>query len=150
MLASGLTMEQSLNALIEEAAQPLVRDALAGVKAEISAGSSLPGALCSYPRSFPEFYRALVHGGEESGALAAVVLDLADYLDARQALKQKTTLSLLYPLLTRVMIGFSDFLRVSWPYSLLLSIAAAAGMRAARQNATLRRRFDALLLRMPG
>ncbi|MEO8386310.1 MAG: type II secretion system F family protein, partial [Betaproteobacteria bacterium] len=42
------------------------------------------------------------------------------------------------------------FLRVSWPYIVLLVVAVAAAMRAARQNATLRRRFDAMLLRMPG
>jgi general secretion pathway protein F len=53
----------------------------------------------AYDRSFPDFYRALVHGGEESGALPTVLQHLSDYLDARQALKQKTTLALLYPTL---------------------------------------------------
>ena len=184
LLASGLTMEQSMTALIEAAAQPMVGEVLSAVKADISAGSSLASALGSYPRSFPEFYRALVYGGEESGALASVLQDLADYLDARQAIKQKTTLALLYPLLvatvatlivtgllayvvpqvvqvfqqsrqalpllTRAMIALSDFLRASWPYFLVLFIAAAAGMRIALRNAALRRRFDALLLRVPG
>jgi len=72
---------------------------LGGVKAEIMAGASLASALGSYARSFPEFYRALVHGGEESGALPIVLQHLADYLDARQALWQKTSLALLYPVL---------------------------------------------------
>jgi len=99
LLASGLTMEQSLSALIEEAAQPLTREVLGGVKGEISAGMSLAAAMGTYERSFPDFYRALVHGGEESGALPTVLQHLADYLDARQALKQKTTLALLYPVL---------------------------------------------------
>jgi len=99
LLASGLTMEQSLSALIEEASTPLTREVLGGVKSEITAGLSLAGALGSYDRSFPDFYRALVHGGEESGALPTVLQHLADYLDARQALKQKTTLALLYPVL---------------------------------------------------
>ena len=52
-----------------------------------------------HPNSFPDFYRALVHGGEESGALARILQHLADYLDAREALKQKTGLALLYPAL---------------------------------------------------
>ena len=184
LLASGLTMEQSMTALIEAAAQPVVGEVLAGVKADISAGSSLASALGSYPRSFPEFYRALVYGGEESGALASVLQDLADYLDARQALKQKTTLALLYPLLvatvatlivtgllayvvpqvvqvfqqsrqalpllTRAMIALSDFLRAGWPYIFILFTASAVGMRVALQNTAHRRRFDALLLRVPG
>ena len=99
LLGSGLTMEQSLNALIEEAAEPMTREVLAGVKTELTAGSSLAGAMGAYEKSFPDFYRALVHGGEESGALPNVLQHLADYLDARQALRQKTTLALLYPVL---------------------------------------------------
>ncbi len=99
LLASGLTVEQSLSALIEDSDRAVTREVLGGVKAEITAGLSLAGALGSYDKSFPDFYRALVHGGEESGALPTVLQHLADYLDARQALKQKTTLALLYPVL---------------------------------------------------
>ncbi len=99
LLASGLTLEQSLNALIEEAADAKTREVLAGVKAEVTAGLSFAAALGSYEKSFPDFYRALVQGGEDSGALPTVLQHLADYLDARQALKQKTGLALMYPAL---------------------------------------------------
>jgi general secretion pathway protein F len=99
LLDAGLTLEQSIAALMEEAEAPLTREVLGGVKAEIMAGASLASALGSYARSFPEFYRALVHGGEDSGALPVVLQHLADYLDARQALRQKTSLALLYPIL---------------------------------------------------
>ena len=102
LLESGLTMEQSLAALIEQAEAPLTREVLAGVKAELMAGASLAAALGSHSRTFPEFYRALVRGGEESGALPTVLQHLADYLDARQALRQKTTLALLYPALVAI------------------------------------------------
>ncbi len=102
LLGSGLTMEQSLNALIEAATDPVTREVLTGVKTEVTTGLSLAGALGAYEKSFPDFYRALVHGGEESGALAIVLQHLADYLDARQALKQKTGLALLYPILVSV------------------------------------------------
>ncbi|MDP2144726.1 MAG: type II secretion system inner membrane protein GspF [Gallionella sp.] len=184
LLDSGLTMEQSLNALLEEATDPMTREVLAGVKTEVTSGQSLAGALGVYEKSFPDFYRALVHGGEESGALPVVLQHLADYLDARQALKQKTTLALLYPmlvtivaimivtgllvyvvpqvvqvfqqsrqslpLLTRVMIALSDFLRAAWPY---LAVMIAGGFAAAhvalRRDAT-RRRWHGVLLRMPG
>ncbi len=183
LLESGLTMEQSLNALIEEAAEPFTREVLAGVKTEVTAGSSLAGALGAYEKSFPDFYRALVHGGEESGALPTVLQHLADYLDSRQALRQKTSLALLYPILvtsvaimivtglliyvvpqvvqvfqqsrqslpvlTRALIGLSDFLRATWPYILALLIATAVGARMALRHAAVRRRADVVLLRMP-
>jgi general secretion pathway protein F len=99
LLASGLTLEQSLKALVDEADSPLTRDVLAGVLTEVTTGSSLAVALGSYPDSFPGFYCALVHGAAESGALTVVLQHLAEYLDARQALRQKTSLALLYPVL---------------------------------------------------
>jgi general secretion pathway protein F len=102
LLESGLTMEQALNAMIEAASEPATREVLTGVKTEVTAGQSFAGALGAYEKSFPDFYRALVHGGEESGALPTVLQHLADYLDARQALKQKTSLALLYPVLVTI------------------------------------------------
>jgi general secretion pathway protein F len=102
LLDSGLTLEQTLNALIEEAAEPMTREVLTGVKTEVTSGQSLAEALGSFDKSFPDFYRALVHGGEDSGALPTVLQHLADYLDARQALKQKTSLALLYPVLVTI------------------------------------------------
>ena len=183
LLDSGLTMEQALAALIEEAEAPSTREALAGVKAEVMAGASLAAALGSHERSFPEFYRALVHGGEESGALPTVLAHLADYLDARQALRQKASLALLYPilvavvaiaivagllmyvvpqavqvfqqsrqglpLLTRALIGLSDFLRAAWPYLLLLFLGIAVTTHLALRRPGPRRRWHALLLRLP-
>jgi general secretion pathway protein F len=102
LLAAGLTVEQSLTALIEAADEPASSEIISGVKAEVTAGLSLSAALGSYSKSFPDFYLALVHGGEESGALPVVLQHLADYLDTRQALKQKTSLALLYPALVTV------------------------------------------------
>ena len=102
LLDSGLTIEQSLNALIEEASAPLTREVLTGVKTEVTTGLSLAGAMGAYEKSFPDFYRALVNGGEQSGALPLVLQHLADYLEAREALKQKTSLALLYPILVTI------------------------------------------------
>jgi general secretion pathway protein F len=99
LLASGLTMEHALAALIEEVSAPKTREVLGGVKAEVTGGLSLAAAMGVYGRNFPDYYRALVRGGEESGALPKVLQHLADYLDARQALQQKTSLALLYPAL---------------------------------------------------
>lgn len=183
LLDSGLTMEQTLDALIEAASEPMTREVLTGVKTEVTAGLSLAGALGAYEKSFPDFYRALVHGGEESGALPTVLQHVADYLDARQALRQKTSLALLYPalvagvavmivtglliyvvpqvvqvfqqsrqalpLLTRALIGLSDFLRATWPYLVTIIIGTAVAAHMTLRRDTARRRWHALHLRLP-
>jgi general secretion pathway protein F len=161
----------------------LARDVLTSVKSEVTGGSSLAGALGVFPDSFPDFYRELVHGGEESGALPNVLEQLADYLDARQALLQKTTLALIYPalvsgvailivtgllvyvvpqvvdvfqqsrqtlpVLTRGLIGLSNFLRDAWPYLVALIAGSAVAARFALRREAARLRWHALILRLP-
>lgn len=97
LLASGLTVEQALAALIEQAETEATRQLLAGVRSEILAGYSLRAALDRYPQAFSTLYRASVAAGEKSGELAKVMNQLADYLDGSHALRTKTLQALLYP-----------------------------------------------------
>jgi general secretion pathway protein F len=105
LLVSGLTMEQSLSALIDQARRGAVRDVLAGVRADIVAGYSLRIALDRYPESFPMIYRASVAAGEKSGEMMDVMSHLADYIESRAALRQKTLQALLYPAIVAVVAG---------------------------------------------
>lgn len=102
LLASGLTMEQSLSALLDQAEREAVRQIVAGVRAEIVGGYSLHVALDRYASSFPMIYRASIAAGEKSGELPTVMIQLADYLEQRSALRQKTLQALLYPLIVGV------------------------------------------------
>ena len=97
LLVSGLTMEQALTALIEQAEAPAVAQVLDGVRAEILGGYALRAALDRYPEVFPTIYRASVAAGEKSGELATVMDQLAEHLERRHALRQKTLQALLYP-----------------------------------------------------
>src|SRR5262249_2503473 len=97
LLEAGLTVEQCLDALIEQAQSESAKRILAAVRAEVLSGQSLAAAFDRYPSSFPEIYRALVRAGEHSGGLAAVMSNLADYLERRQATRQSAGLALLYP-----------------------------------------------------
>ncbi|NNM82197.1 MAG: type II secretion system inner membrane protein GspF [Burkholderiales bacterium] len=97
LLAAGLTVEAALNTLVEQAEGEYARQIVAGVRAEVLSGQTLARALGKYGRAFPEIYRALVHAGEESGELGEVMLRLADYVESRNALRQKVMLAFLYP-----------------------------------------------------
>ncbi len=97
LLSAGLTVESALNALVEQSENDYARQILAGVRAEVLAGHTLARALGEYEKVFPEIYRALVHAGEESGELDTVMLRLADYIENRNALRQKVMLAFLYP-----------------------------------------------------
>ncbi|MGH7336358.1 MAG: type II secretion system F family protein, partial [Myxococcota bacterium] len=60
LLESGLTVEQCLDALIEQGRDEASRRILAAVRAEVLAGHALASALARHPSTFPEIYRALV------------------------------------------------------------------------------------------
>ena len=180
---AGLTVEQAFTALIEQADTPQQQQILAGVRGEVLAGKSLAQALAQYPSVFPELYRTLVSTGEQSGQLSRVLLRLADYLEARQALLQKILLALIYPavvsvtalciviglmtyvvpqvvqvfqntqqelpLLTRALIGVSDFVRISGVYWVAALVALGWMAQRALRQPRHRHAFDAFILRVP-
>ena len=102
LLEAGLTLEQTLNALIEQSEDETVSQILAGVRAEVMAGHTLAQALSRYESVFPDIYRALVKAGEASGELSRVMSRLADYTESRQALQQKVGLAFIYPAIVTV------------------------------------------------
>lgn len=106
LLEAGLPVEQVLTVLTDQAEVASERQMLSGIKSEILAGQSLGRALSNYPSVFNELYRTLVSAGEESGKLPEVMRRLADYVENRQALQNKTLIALLYPaLIMLVSIG---------------------------------------------
>ncbi|MFX5957085.1 type II secretion system F family protein, partial [Acinetobacter baumannii] len=80
-----------------QAERAYVHELLAGVRAEVMGGSSLPVALMPHPRDFPAIYRALVSAGEHSGHLGLVLERLAGYIETRNTLTAKIRLAFTYP-----------------------------------------------------
>jgi len=102
LLSSGLTVEQTLGALVEQADSPNIRAVLAAVRSDILAGHSLRSALDRFGYAFPPIYRASVAAGEKSGQLAMVMSQLAEYLERQDSLRRKTLQALLYPMIVAV------------------------------------------------
>ena len=97
LVTSGLPLERALNALAEEAEDERQRHLLATLRAEVNAGSTFSRALQQHPREFSAIYCAVIGAGESSGSLGLVLNNLADDLEARQALQSKLIGASLYP-----------------------------------------------------
>lgn len=97
LVGSGLPLERALTALSDEAEDPLQRNLVGALRAEVNAGSSFATALANQPREFSEVYRAVIAAGEQGGDLGEVLERLADDLEERQALKAKLVGAALYP-----------------------------------------------------
>lgn len=102
LLDSGLTIEETLTALVNQADGYQVKSVLSGIRSQVVEGRSLATAIASYPRSFPEIYQASVDAGEQTGNLAVVLDRLADYVETRQELRQRVSLALIYPVILTV------------------------------------------------
>ncbi|MDH4061227.1 MAG: type II secretion system inner membrane protein GspF [Aquincola sp.] len=106
LVGSGLPLERSLTALMEDAEDPRQRELVAHLRSEVNAGSAFARALATVPREFDDVYRAVVAAGEQSGALGQVLERLADDLEAQQALKSKLIGATLYPAIVSVIALF--------------------------------------------
>ncbi|MEM7195367.1 MAG: type II secretion system inner membrane protein GspF [Pseudomonadota bacterium] len=99
LLGSGLTIEDCLAGLVEQADSHNIKTVLSGVRAQVLEGRSLADSLRTFPRAFPELYTASVSAGEQTGHLEEVLERLADYTEAKQGLQQRIGNALVYPVL---------------------------------------------------
>ena len=111
LVGSGLPIERALAALAEEAEDARQHQLLAALRAEVNAGSSFARALEQHPREFSDIFCAVIGAGESSGSLGPVLDNLANDLEARQALQSKLIGASLYPaIVTLVAIVIVIFL----------------------------------------
>jgi general secretion pathway protein F len=102
LLRSGMPLDQALSAVAQQADAKRVADVFLQLRNHIASGEPLAVALARWPRTFSDLYRGLVAVGAETGRLPDVMERLADYLEAREALRQKFTLALIYPALVTI------------------------------------------------
>lgn len=97
LLSAGLTIEDSLLALVQQSEKKHFRATVAVLRSDILEGSTLADALLKRGKDFPKFFSMLVRAGEMSGSLSEVLSLLSDYLENRQQLFQKVVGALVYP-----------------------------------------------------
>lgn len=102
LIGSGLTVEESLSALVQQTEGHQAKSVLSGIRSQVVEGHGLADAIAQFPRSFPEIYRASVAAGEQSGNLDEVLERLADYIEARQGIQQRIGIALIYPVILTV------------------------------------------------
>lgn len=102
LVRAALPLEEALHTVSRQTSKPHLESMLLAIRSRIKEGHTLANALADFPHVFPELYRMTVAAGEHSGHLDIVLERLADYTETRQALRQKTQLALIYPVLLTV------------------------------------------------
>ncbi|HUU03326.1 MAG TPA: type II secretion system inner membrane protein GspF [Myxococcota bacterium] len=104
LLKAGVTLVESLSAVIDQAENQTLKMVTAQVKQRVNEGSSLADAMGHHPKVFPELYCNMIRAGESSGALDVVLNRLADFTEGQAKLRSKVIGTMTYPAIM-VMIG---------------------------------------------
>ena len=99
LVASGMPMLRTLYTLEEQTQDDRIKEATAGVRADIEAGSTLEQAMERHPEVFNRLYRAMVRSGEESGRLEDALDRVAFQVEKSDALRRQVKSALMYPAL---------------------------------------------------
>jgi general secretion pathway protein F len=97
LLGAGLPLVQSINVMVTQTSNPILKKTLAQIKDEVNEGSSLTQSMSRYPKIFSPFFINMVRAGEASGTLNIVLERLADFNESQQALRGKIRAALAYP-----------------------------------------------------
>ncbi len=110
LLEAGLTLDRSLQILIELGDQERIIRVLGDLQNRVRGGATFSAALEQQGGQFPRLYINMVRAGESSGALDAVLGRLAEYLEKTADLRDTVISALVYPLILLVVAGLSVIL----------------------------------------
>jgi type IV pilus assembly protein PilC len=99
LVASGMPMLRTLHTLEEQTQDERIKAAIAGLRADVEAGSSLEQGMERHPEVFDRLYRAMVRSGEQSGRLEDALDRIAYQVEKSDALRRQVKSALMYPAL---------------------------------------------------
>lgn len=105
LLLAGLTLEGSLNTIVEISDKKKFRNVTAQVLADLRGGKSFSEALAKHPKVFSKLYVNMVRAGEAGGVLEAVLDRLSTFLEDAQELKEYIVSAMLYPIILTAVGG---------------------------------------------
>lgn len=107
LLEAGLTLDRSLQILVELTAEEHLVKVMADLQQRVRGGATFSASLEQQGGQFPRLYVNMVRAGEASGALDQVLARLADYLERTAELRETVTSALVYPAILLVVAGLS-------------------------------------------
>src|SRR5215218_9276670 len=97
LVASGMPMLRTLSTLEEQSNDEEIKEAVAAMRADVEAGSTLEQAMERHPRVFDRLFRAMVRSGEESGRLEEALDRIAFQVEKTDALRRQVKSAMMYP-----------------------------------------------------
>jgi len=104
MAEAGIPISEAIIALAAEAPNARIRKVLTEIHGQILEGSSLAGAIGSYPHLFSDLYIRTIRVGEQTGNLTPVFRQIVAYLEWKMRLRSDIRQAMIYPVFLVVAI----------------------------------------------
>lgn len=104
---AGIPLVESIGAVADQVEKPKLRRIVGQIKQDVTEGSSLAAAVARHPTVFTPIFSNMIRAGEASGTLDRVLLQLAEFTEANNKLKNKLSSAMMYPIL---MVGIGGLI----------------------------------------
>lgn len=94
---SGLPIGDSIRILSQRLSDPEQKQLANGLWRDLSEGHTLASALTRQPKYYSNSITYVIEAGEATGSLAPILRKVIDYLEEKQAIRQKVITSMAYP-----------------------------------------------------
>ena len=122
LLGAGVTLVASLDTLISQITNPLLKKIMAQIKESVNEGNSLAFSLSQHPKLFSQIYINMVRAGEASGSLDLVLERLAEFSERQETLKGRFKAAMAYPVIMFFIGTFILFFLVTFVVPQITSI----------------------------
>jgi len=95
--ASGLPIGDSIRILSQRLSDPEQKQLASSIWRDLSEGATLAGALTRQPKYFSGSISYVIEAGEATGNLSPILRKVIDFLEEKQAIRQKMVTSMAYP-----------------------------------------------------
>lgn len=95
--SSGLPMGDSIRILSQRLSDPEQKQLAGSIWRDLSEGATLAGALARQPKYFSGSITYVIEAGEATGNLSPILRKVIDFLEEKQAIRQKMITSMAYP-----------------------------------------------------
>lgn len=107
LLKAGVPISQALMGLRESAANPAFAKIISQMIQGLEAGETITAVLKKHPKIFTELYVSMVHVGEQTGNLPAVMLELSQYLQQEKEVRDQIKTAMRYPMFVVIAVSLA-------------------------------------------
>lgn len=116
MIDAGIPILRCLDILTGQTKDPVLREALNQVKADVKSGQALNEAMAKHPTVFNKLYVNMIRAAEIGGILDKILERLSQFLESEMEIRSKIKSAMMYPVM--VLIASACMLMVLFSFVL--------------------------------